>query len=39
MKSNAEIKIKDGSVKQIYAKSKASKNDLAAETIKDVLMP
>ena len=38
MKGNARIKIKDGDLKSIYDKSKASKNDLTAET-KDVLMP
>ena len=39
MKNNTEIKIKDKNLKLIYDKSKAPKNDLTAEMIKDVLMP
>ena len=39
MKSNVGLKIKDRDLKLIYDKSKASKNDLTAEMIKNVLMP
>jgi len=38
MKSDAEIKIKDRSLKLIYDKSRVAKNDLSAEMIKKMLL-